>query len=278
MERVLERRQALEILGGFGIVLATGCDSSSNGGATPDAGGTGGAGGEASAAETSVAADGASGDSCAGQQASCHRIPAETSGPYPDTLGMIGNTTYKRADVREDRTGVSLTLVLIIVDASNSCAAIADANVEIWHCDKDGIYSEYSNSMNAGSTSTTYLRGWQTTDSDGKVTFTTIFPGWYTPRATHVHVEVFNGTTLKFTTQLGFPDDVNSAVYALSTYKNGQANATTNDTDQVFGGTDSGGSGDGDGGGHTYQIATVCGDATSGYTATLQVAITGYSS
>lgn len=62
-----------------------------------------------------------------------------------------------------------------------------------------------------------------------------------------------------------------------STFKSGQTNSTTNDPDQVFGGTDSGGSGDGDGGGHTYQIATVTGSLAAGYAATSPIAITGYS-
>jgi hypothetical protein len=39
-------------------------------------------------------------------------------------------------------------------------------------------------------TAQTFLRGIQTTNSDGNVTFTTIYPGWYQGRATHIHVEV----------------------------------------------------------------------------------------
>ena len=68
------------------------------------------------------------------------------------------------------------TVTLTVVDAANGCAPIAGAHVEIWHCDADGVYSEYANGMNPGSTSSTYLRGVQTTDASGKVTFTTIYP------------------------------------------------------------------------------------------------------
>jgi protocatechuate 3,4-dioxygenase beta subunit len=46
-----------------------------------------------------------------------------------------------------------------------------------------------------------FLRGRQTTDSAGVGTFTSIFPGWYSGRATHIHVHVYNasGTSLKVT-------------------------------------------------------------------------------
>ncbi len=108
-----------------------------------------------------------------------------------------------------------LTLTLTIVDAANACAPIAGAHVEIWCCDAGGVYSEYANSTNEGSTSTTYLRGVQTTDSAGQVTFKCIYPGWYSPRATHIHIQVYNGTTLKKTTQIGFPDATNVTVYLI---------------------------------------------------------------
>ncbi len=133
--------------------------------------------------------------------------------PFPDTKGMIGDPAFHRSDIRENRAGVLLTVTLTIVDVGNGCAPIAGAQVQIWHCDAGGVYSEYANAMNAGSTTTTYLRGVQVTDAAGRVTFTTIYPGWYTPRATHVHVQIYNGTVLKKTTQLGFPDAVNATVY-----------------------------------------------------------------
>ncbi|SHM53782.1 hypothetical protein [Cryptosporangium aurantiacum] len=39
----------------------------------------------------------------------------------------------------------------------------------------------------------TYLRGYQVTDASGKVTFTTIVPGWYSPRVAHIHLKVHQG-------------------------------------------------------------------------------------
>jgi protocatechuate 3,4-dioxygenase beta subunit len=89
--------------------------------------------------------------------------------------------------------------------------------VEIWHCDAAGEYSEYSQPGFNG-VGQTFLRGVQTTDASGQVSFTTIYPGWYAGRATHIHVEVYrNGTNIK-TTQIAFPESVTSAVYASGVY------------------------------------------------------------
>jgi len=107
------------------------------------------------------------------------------------------------------------------------------------------------------------LLGLQTPDANGQVTFTTIYPGWYQGRVTHIYIEVFasgSSTPLK-TTQLPFPDAVNTTVYTTnSLYPKGQ-NSLVDGTDMVFS--------DGD----TYQVATMSGDAVSGYTATLTIGI-----
>ena len=49
---------------------------------------------------------------------------------------------------------------------------MSGANVEIWHVDAAGNYSQYGSQ-----TAQTYLRGIQTTNANGEVTFTTIYPG-----------------------------------------------------------------------------------------------------
>src|SRR6185436_12630539 len=111
-------------------------------------------------------------------------------------------------------------------------------------------------------------------DASGKVTFKTIYPGWYSPRATHIHVQIYRGTALLKTTQLGFPDTTNALVYTptsliTSLYMKGP-NPTTNDTDQVFGNGAAMGT---DGGGHAFQIASVTGNPSGGFLATLTVAV-----
>jgi protocatechuate 3,4-dioxygenase beta subunit len=119
--------------------------------------------------------------------------PTETIGPYPSLADFF------RSDNREGKSGTLLTLTIRVVNVNASCAAVANANVEIWHVDAQGVYSQYGSG--AGQT---FLRGIQTTNSNGEVTFTTIYPGWDQGRATHIHVEVtLNGRSVKVT-QIAF--------------------------------------------------------------------------
>ncbi len=93
-------------------------------------------------------------------------------------MGMLNNPTFNRRDVTEGKPGTPLTLTLTIVNANSSCSPISGAAVEIWQCDASGNYSEYSQPGFNG-TGQTFLRGVQTTDASGQVTFSTIYPGWY---------------------------------------------------------------------------------------------------
>lgn len=231
----MDRRRALATLAGLGgTTLWIACTNGS-GDATVDAP--------------------ASSGTDASSSGTCSAIPDETAGPYPDTTNMVGTPATYRSDVRDDRQGVPLALTLTVVDAA--CAPVAGVHVEIWHCDADGTYSEYGAGVGA-----TFLRGVQTTDAAGQVMFTTIYPGWYQGRATHIHIEVYRGTTSVKTTQLAFPEATNQAVYGGGSpyYTKGQ-NPTTNATDMVF--SD----------GVTLELATIAGTVGAGYTASLQVGI-----
>src|SRR5438552_1071186 len=182
----MSRRDALGALGAAGIALV-GCGSSQT----------------APTGTTTGNSSGSSGTGTSGTS-SCAVTPEETAGPYPDRIGMITNSAYYRRDITEGKSGLPLTLALTVVNAKNSCAAVGGANVEIWQCDAAGEYSEYSQAGFDG-TGQTFLRGVQTTDSNGMASFMTIYPGWYVGSATHIHVEVFvNGTIVK-TTQIAFP-------------------------------------------------------------------------
>ncbi|HTI09403.1 MAG TPA: intradiol ring-cleavage dioxygenase [Puia sp.] len=192
----------------------------------------------------------------------CSATPTETAGPYPYDLSS--NSAIFRTDITEGKTGIPLSLTLTIVNSNSNCAAISGARVDIWHCDKDGYYSEYSEPGYLGTqdnTGKTFLRGIQLTDSNGQVKFTTIYPGWYTGRVTHIHVEVFINSVLKATTQVAFPDSLNTTVYNTSLYSAHGQNSTTNTNDQVF--SDS----------YTSELVTITGDTTNGYAATFQVGI-----
>ena len=288
---LIERRDVIAALGALGPLLLFGCGSSATTASGKDSGGAGEAdggvdsgareagssardAGSASARESGADGAGSTDDASSADGGTCEEIPDETGGPYPDTDGMISSSTYNRQDITEGLTGTPLTLTLQILNVAKGCAPIVGARVIIWHCDANGVYSEYATSMNSdeaqndvGSTTTTYLRGWQTTDSSGRVTFKTIYPGWYLPRVTHIHIMVYNPndlTTPVKTTQFCFPDATNATVYGQATlYPKGQ-DGTTNATDQVFGSSDE------------YLVAAVTGNTTSGYVATLPVGLTTY--
>ena len=189
-----------------------------------------------------------------GTSNSCAVIASETAGPYPDRTGMINNAAFYRQDITEGRPGTPLTLNLTVVSAGSGCTPVANATIEVWQCDAAGAYSEYT-------VAGTFLRGLQRTDASGKATFNTIYPGWYTGRAPHIHLEVFvNGAPVK-TTQMAFPEDVSATVYSQGVYASRGANFTRNGSDNVF--SD----------GTATEMATMSGNVASGYAATLQIGI-----
>lgn len=195
---------------------------------------------------------------------SCTESPTETEGPFPTHQP----SSYVRSNIVDDRTGVPFTVNITIVNKNNNCAAISNAIVDIWHCDKDGYYSEYGGSgmQSVNYTAVHFLRGRQVTDANGLVTFTSIFPGWYSGRATHIHVHIYNasGTSLKVT-QIAFPEGNSSAVTIVNTtaYSKGMSGYTTNANDNVFGD------------GYSAELATVTGSVSGGYTLTHTIAIAG---
>jgi len=198
----------------------------------------------------------------------CALIPSETDGPYP-LYSILSNTTIQRRDITESKTGVPLRLILRLVNANNSCAPISNAAIYIWHCDKDGVYSGYANQTGGvNATGQTFLRGIQVTDASGQVVFDTIYPGWYSGRITHIHMQAYlndavtQGTAI-ITSQMAFPQDVTTAVYNSTLYAaHGQNTSVTSFAqDNVF--SD----------GTTYEMATIAGDVSNGYVATLTLGI-----
>jgi protocatechuate 3,4-dioxygenase beta subunit len=91
-----------------------------------------------------------------GTNAACQVTPTETVGPYPSLTDLF------RSDIREGKSGTQLALTIKVVNATSGCAPVSGANVEIWHVDAAGNYSQYGTQ-----TTQTYLRGIQTTDSGG---------------------------------------------------------------------------------------------------------------
>lgn len=131
----------------------------------------------------------------------CLVQPATTEGPFYLDPGLV------RQDITEGRAGLPMLLRLQVVTAD--CRAIADARVDVWHCDAAGVYAGVE-----GDTGT-FLRGTQMSGPDGVAAFRTIFPGWYPGRVVHVHYKVFlPGGAEVLTSQVFFADDVAARVYA----------------------------------------------------------------
>ena len=227
--RKMGRREALAAMGAASAAIALGCGDSP---ASPSAATSSG-----STPTTST-------------NAACAVTPTETVGPYPSLTDMF------RSDIRESKQGTQLTLTIKVVTVSGGCTPVSGANVEIWHVDAAGNYSQYGTQ-----TTQTYLRGIQTTNANGEVTFVTIYPGWYQGRATHIHVEVtINGVSRKVT-QMAFPETVNNTVHASGVYLSRGTNPMSNSADGIF--ADS----------LSSEIVTPAGSPASGYTATFQVGI-----
>jgi protocatechuate 3,4-dioxygenase beta subunit len=185
-----------------------------------------------------------------GTNSACAVTPTETVGPYPSLTDLF------RSDIREGKSGTQLTLTVKVVNVNSSCAAVSGANVEIWHVDAAGNYSQYGSQ-----TTQTYLRGIQTTNSNGEVTFTTIYPGWYQGRATHIHLEVtMNGRSVKVT-QIAFPESINNTVHATGAYASRGSNPMSNASDGIF--ADS----------LSSELISPTGDSSGGYSATFQVGV-----
>lgn len=192
----------------------------------------------------------------------CTVTNTETAGPFPikDPASLV------KTDITGDRPGVKFTAKITIKNKTTSCGVLAGALVDIWHCDAKGEYSEYGGTtMQAANwTSVHWLRGRQTTDANGLVTFTSIFPGWYSGRAPHIHVHVYNASGKSLlVTQIAFPKATCDTVYTTATdYKSKGTADTTNERDNVF--SD----------GFTNELASFAGSVADGYTMTHTIVVT----
>ncbi|MFB7845032.1 intradiol ring-cleavage dioxygenase [Microbacterium sp. NPDC056052] len=204
-------------------------------------------------------------------------IPDETAGPYPgdgsNGPDALADSGIVRQDIRSSigggatAPGVPLTFSLNVLDMANGDAPFAGVAVYAWHCNAAGGYSMYS----SGIEDETYLRGVQVADADGRVSFTSIFPGCYSGRWPHIHFEVYpnaaavtDSANAIATSQIALPQSACEAVYATGGYDGSAQNLaqTSLSSDNVFG--DDGGA---------LQIAAMTGDAAGGYTATLTVRV-----
>ncbi|MFI2641759.1 intradiol ring-cleavage dioxygenase [Streptomyces sp. NPDC018610] len=256
VSRTLSRRRVLT-LAGAGAVALTGT------GAVAHAAGRDASTGSATLDAAKAAASASS---------ACMRLTTEQiEGPYYIDYELF------RKNVVEDRTGIPLLLVLRAVDAA-TCRPLRDSAVEIWHCDASGVYSGYTQTGNGGggmppgtppsgppsgtpsgpppggggghATPTddlTWLRGIQMTDHQGFVAFRTVFPGWYTGRAVHIHTKVHTGGTRTsagytggrtcHTGQFYFAENAVKATAGFAPYSANTVERVTLDQDSLYPGT-----------------------------------------
>jgi len=156
--------------------------------------------------------------------AGCWITPQETEGPFYFDPALV------RRDITAGKTGIPLQLAVTVIDSN--CNPLPNVLVDVWHADKDGRYSGYSQ-PGGNTVGQTFLRGTQVSDASGLVTFDTIYPGWYQGRATHIHFKARITSTTYITSQFAFPEAVNSAAYATPLYTRG-ASPTSNAADMVF--------------------------------------------
>jgi protocatechuate 3,4-dioxygenase beta subunit len=246
----LGRRGMLGLFGGLGVAALAGCAGSD---------------------DTSTGSSATS--SAAGE------IPEETAGPFPADGSNGVNVLTESGVVRSDITasfgsasgvadGVPMTIRMKVYDLDGEDATVlAGAAVYVWHCDRDGEYSMYSDTVGDEN----YLRGVQEADADGVVEFTSIFPACYAGRWPHIHFEVYRslaeatraGSKLR-TSQIAIPQDVCEEVYGgaegydQSVTKLAQVSL---DSDMVFAD------------GHSLQLGKVTGSLEEGYTIALNVPV-----
>ncbi len=160
----------------------------------------------------------------------CVVRPEMTEGPY------FVDEMLNRSDIRSDPSdeavsvGAPLELTFNVSQVSvNGCVVLPNAQVDIWHCDAFGVYSDVENAQGKK-----FLRGYQVSDANGQAKFMTIYPGWYPGRTVHIHFKIrING--YDFTSQLFFDDTFTDQVYSLEPYNQRGERNTRNERDGIYG-------------------------------------------
>jgi protocatechuate 3,4-dioxygenase beta subunit len=263
-DSALHRRKVLQLLGGAGFLAIAGCASSK----------TGSSGRTTSTTTTAATATA----TATGETTTCSPIPQETAGPFPGDGSNGPNVLSEDGVVQRDITksfgsatgtaeGIPITIELTLLDTKSSCKPLRDAAVYVWHCDREGRYSLYSE----GATDVNYLRGVQASDNHGVVRFTSIFPACYSGRWPHVHLAVYrsvddatNDGTPIATSQLAIPASTCNDAYTTKGYEASVTNLAQLSlaSDMVF--ADDGG---------VHELATVTGDPEAGYVVALTIPV-----
>ncbi len=129
---------------------------------------------------------------------------------------------------------------------ANTCKPLKNAAVDIWHCDALGEYSGVAKRAEGEETddSSTFMRGIQLSGADGWCDFTTIVPGWYPGRTTHIHTKVhvrgdvrdhhYVGGHISHTGQVFFTERLMETVEKLAPYSKSTTVRLHNDQDSIY--------------------------------------------
>lgn len=153
----------------------------------------------------------------------CLVSPLQTEGPY------YINANLNRSNIQENQQGIPLHLNITVIDAI-TCKPLSGVRVDVWQANALGIYSGIAAEGTSGQT---FLRGNQVTDSQGRVNFQTVYPGWYPGRAVHIHWKVHMTSGVVDTSQMYFDDRISDQVFATSPYNTHAGGRTLNADDMI---------------------------------------------
>jgi protocatechuate 3,4-dioxygenase beta subunit len=169
----------------------------------------------------------------------CIVRPELTEGPY-----FVDNQ-LDRSDIRVEpsdgsvKEGVPFELIFNVSQIGTDCAPLGGARVDVWHCDARGEYSGVTDNSFASSTvGQKFLRGYQLTDDGGVARFITVYPGWYSGRAVHIHFKIRTTTTTgdsyEFTSQFFLDDALSDQVFTRQPYASKGPRNVRNDSDNIY--------------------------------------------
>lgn len=176
--------------------------------------------------------------SAAAAMPSCVVRPELTEGPY------FVDEKIERSDIRSDpttgqmREGIPLAITFLVSQVNgNGCTPLTGAVVDVWHCDAAGMYSDVTD-RSFNTKGQKWLRGFQTTDENGIARFTTIYPGWYSGRAVHIHFKIrtdpASAAGKEFTSQFFFDESITDQVHARAPYAAKGYRTIKNEGDGIY--------------------------------------------
>lgn len=144
--------------------------------------------------------------------------PQQMEGPYFIDVVPERSNIQMDPDSGKLEDGIPLLLQIHVFDMNDNCEPLVGARVDIWHANAYGVYSGIEEQNTVGKK---FLRGYQLTDKNGLVEFTTVYPGWYEGRTIHIHIKIRtfeNDYDTEWTSQLYMDDFINDKIHQQAPY------------------------------------------------------------